>query len=215
MGGWRSFALRRFLGRLQIGDDIIRHLTTFQRLGETLEIQAPREMLPIGARTLLRAVRTRGAVQIRPDWLWPYWIERQIDPRSPSFIPRGHLPFMTNVTHRNWTMVGNIGSAWEAIVDPCGLVTPWFDGWSLDWWIGAEDRWHFPSRDTAVRQSLVEATPIVQTAMRVPGGDAIQRVYTTAGSEGISHRGGGERFTHPGCCCVRAAAVQPGGTGRR
>lgn len=183
MGGWRSFALRRFLGRLQIGDDIIRHLTTFQRLGETLEIQAPREMLPIGARTLLRAVRTRGAVQIRPDWLWPYWIERQIDPRSPSFIPRGHLPFMTNVTHRNWTMVGNIGSAWEAIVDPCGLVTPWFDGWSLDWWIGAEDRWHFPSRDTAVRQSLVEATPIVQTAMRVPGGDAIQRVYTTAGSE--------------------------------
>lgn len=175
--------VRRLLGRLRIDDEILRHLTTFQRLGETLEIQAPREMLPIGARTLLRAIRTRGAVQIKPDWLWPYWLERQIDPESPSFIPRGHLPFMTNLTHRNWTSVGNLGSDWEAIVDPRGLVTPWFDSWSLDWWIGASDRWHFPSREIAVRQSLVNAVPVVQTAVRIPGGDAIQRVYAVAGHE--------------------------------
>ncbi len=189
MAKWHGFVLRRFLGRLRIGDDIVNHLTTFQRLGETLEVEPPGEMLPTGARTLFRAIRSRAAAQIKPDWLWPYWVERQLDPRSPDFIPRGHLPFLTNVTHRNWTMVGNLGSAWEAIVDPRGLVTPWFDGWSLDWWIGAEDRWHLPSRESAVRQSLFGSSsgagsvPVVETVMRIPGGDAVQRVYAVVADE--------------------------------
>jgi hypothetical protein len=201
MAKWHGFVLRRFLGRLRIGDDIVNHLTTFQRLGETLEVEPPGEMLPTGARTLFRAIRSRAAAQIKPDWLWPYWVERQLDPRSPDFIPRGHLPFLTNVTHRNWTMVGNLGSAWEAIVDPRGLVTPWYDGWSLDWWIGAEDRWHLPSRESAVRQSLFGPSgdtprpgpsgdtsgagfvPVVETVMRIPGGDAVQRVYAVVADE--------------------------------
>jgi len=185
VANWRAFALRRLLGRLRIDNDVVRHLTTFQRLGERLEVQAPGEMLPVGARTVFRAIRTRGAAQIEPDWLWPFWLERQIDPLSPSFVPRGHLPFLTNVTHRNWTMVGNLASPWEAIVDPRGMVTPWFDGPSVDWWIGAEDRWHLPSRDAAVRQTRYEGMPVVETAVRIPGGDAVQRVYAVnaAGEE--------------------------------
>ena len=50
-------------------------------------------------------------------------------------------------------------------------------GWELDWWIGADDRWHVPAREAAVRQHLVDGMPVVQTSMRVPGGDAVQRVY--------------------------------------
>jgi hypothetical protein len=46
-------------------------------------------------------------------------------------------------------------------------------GWSIDWWIGAEDRWHLPSREAAVRQTLIDGTPVVETSMRVPGGDAV------------------------------------------
>ena len=175
--GVRSFLVRRALGRFRITEDITKHLSTFQRLGEHLEVEAPGEMLPVGARTVFRALRTRSAAQIGTDWVWPYWLERQLDPASPAFVPRGHLPFLTNVTARNWTAIGNIGSAREAIVDPRGLVTPWFDGWSLDWWIGADDRWHLPSREVAVRQRLVEDTPVIETAMRVPTGDAVQRVY--------------------------------------
>jgi hypothetical protein len=181
--GLRAWALRRVMGRLRIDDEIVRHLSTFQRLGETIEVQLPREVLPVGVRTGLRALRTRAAAQIGVDWVWPFWLERQVDPGSPAFIPRGHLPFLTNITQRNWTMVGNVGSPWEAIVDPRGLVTPWFDGWSLDWWIGADDRWHFPSRETAVRQSLVEAAPVVETAMAVPGGDAVARTYAVQAGE--------------------------------
>jgi hypothetical protein len=110
-------------------------------------------------------------------WLWPYWLERQLDPDSPAFVPPGPMPFVANVTARNWTVVGNLSSPSVAVVDPRGLVTPWAGGWSLDWWVGADDRWHLPSREPAVRQTLVGATPVVETAMRIPGGDAVQRVY--------------------------------------
>ena len=189
--GVRTWLLRRAMGRLHLTDDIVRHLTTFQRLGETVEVQLPGELLPIGARTVLRALRTRAAAQIGHDWVWPYWLERQVDPESPAFVPRGHLPFLTNVTSRNWTMVGNLDSSFEPIVDPRGLVTTWFDGWSLDWWIGGDDRWHLPSREVAVRQRLVDAAPVVETAMRVPTGDAVERVYAikppgSIGSEGFA-----------------------------
>src|SRR3954463_7813431 len=112
------------MGRLRITDDIVRHLTTFQRLGENVEVQLPGELLPVGARTVFRAVRTRGAAQLGVDWVWPHWLERRVAPLAPPFVPRGHLPFLANVTRRNWTMVGNVGSPWEGIVDPRGLVTP-------------------------------------------------------------------------------------------
>ena len=175
--GVRTWILRRAMGRFRITDDIVRHLSTFQRLGETVEVQLPGELLPVGARTVFRALRTRAAAQLGVDWVWPHWLGRQLDPASPAFVPRGHLPVLTNVTLRNWTAVGNVASPWEAVVDERGLVTPWFDGWSLDWWIGADDRWHFPSREAAVRQGLLDLAPVVETTMRVPGGDAVQRVY--------------------------------------
>jgi hypothetical protein len=184
--GVRTWLLRRAAGRLRITDDIIGHLSTLQRLGETVEVQVPGELLPVGARTVFRAVRTRAVAQLGDGWVLPYWMERQLDPRSAAFVPRGHLPALTNMTSRNWTAVGTVASSWRAIVDPRGLVTPWFDGWSLDWWIGADDRWHFPSREAAVRQSLVAHTPVVETAMRIPSGDAVERVYAVRGDEELA-----------------------------
>src|SRR4051812_16458974 len=181
--GLKAWALRRGMGRFRITEDILRHPSTFQRLGETMEVELPGELLPVGARTVFRAVRTRAAAQIGPDWVWPFWLERQLDPRSPAFVPRGHLPVLTNVTHRNWTAVGNVASPLKGIVDQRGLMTPWFDGWSLDWWIGADDRWHFPSREPNVRQTLLDGGPVVETWMRVPSGDAIHRAYAVAADE--------------------------------
>ncbi len=186
----KAWAVRRLLGRLRIDDDTVRHLSTFQRLGEHFEIQAPGEMLPIGARTVFRALRTRAASQIGDDWVWPYWLRRQIDPGSPAFVPRGHLPFLTNVTGRNWTMIGNLGSAREAVVDPRGLVCPWIDGWSLDWWVGAEDKWHVPATSANVRQTLLGDSPVIETRMRVPGGDIIHRAFVVRAT---AADGGGEQ----------------------
>jgi hypothetical protein len=174
------------MGRLRITDDIVRHLTTFQRLGETVEVQLPSELLPVGARTVFRAVRTRGAAQLGVDWIWPYWLERQLDPRSTAFVPRGHLPVTTNMTGRNWTGVAPPHCTRKAIVDPRGLVTPWFDGWSLDWWVGTGRRWHLPSRADEVHQGLVGGTPVVETVMEVDGGSVAERVYAVGGDDPLA-----------------------------
>jgi hypothetical protein len=73
--------------------------------------------------------------------------------------------------------VGVLGGSRDATVDRRGVLSPRATTWELDWWIGAEDRWHIPAREAAVRQQLVDGMPVVQTSMRVPGGDAVQRVY--------------------------------------
>lgn len=74
-----------------------------------------------------------------------------------------------------WSLTGTFGSPTTTPVDTAGLVVA--DGWSLDWWIGADDRWHLPAREVAVRQQLRADAPIVETLLRIPGGDAIQRTY--------------------------------------
>ncbi|MGI8754539.1 MAG: hypothetical protein ACR2MB_01510, partial [Acidimicrobiales bacterium] len=88
-------------------------------------------------------------------WVLPAGVGRSGDPR--------------------WTLVGTVASPTATAVDPAGLVVG--EGWSLDWWIGADDRWHLPAREAAVRQRLVDDAPVVETLVRIPGGDAIHRAY--------------------------------------
>ncbi|HEX8581021.1 MAG TPA: hypothetical protein VF640_01770, partial [Acidimicrobiales bacterium] len=85
------------------------------------------------------------------------------------------------------TTIGNVGSGWRAAVDGRGRVTPDPGRWSLDWSVGAEDRWHVAAREAAVRQRLVDAAPVVETAMRIPHGDAVHRAYAVqaAGDEAV------------------------------
>jgi hypothetical protein len=69
-----------------------------------------------------------------------------------------------------------LGGAGHARVSPSGGVAPGNVSWHLDWWIGADDRWHTPASEAAVRQSLVDGMPVVRTAMRIPAGDAVHQV---------------------------------------
>lgn len=75
------------------------------------------------------------------------------------------------------TVVGTLDGTRHAGVDPHGRVR--LDGadWVLEWWIGAEDRWHDPAGEPSVRQRLVSGTPVVETRVRVPSGDAVHRTY--------------------------------------
>jgi hypothetical protein len=75
------------------------------------------------------------------------------------------------------TTVGVLGGTRDATVDRSGVLSPRATTWELDWWIGADDRWRVPAREVALRQQLVDGMPVVQTATRVPGGDALHRVY--------------------------------------
>ena len=121
------------------------------------------------------------------DELLPWWWERQLDPTSPDVVPGPESS--QNTTHRDWVLLGTTGAAERAVVDPRGAVTPWPEGWSLDWWVGAEDSWHLPSRAAAVRQHLVGAAPVVETIVRVPGGEVRHRAWAVAAGSGIPDGG--------------------------
>lgn len=121
------------------------------------------------------------------DELLPWWWQRQVDPASPDVVPGAGSA--ESRTHRNWLLLGTVGGAERAVVDPRGLVTPWPDGWSLDWWIGADDAWHLPSQAAGVRQRLVGSSPVVETVMRVPGGEVIHRTWAVASGAGVPEGG--------------------------
>ena len=69
-------------------------------------------------------------------------------------------------------------------VDARGLVQPGTGEWTLDWWVGASDRWHRASQEAAVRQSEAGAGAVVETRMKVPDGDAVQRAWAVAAGGG-------------------------------
>ena len=81
---------------------------------------------------------------------------------------------------------GVAGRSWRASVTEWGAVRPWDGSPDLDWSVAADDRWHVPSQESAVRQSRVDGTAVVETRVRVPRGDAVQRVYTVADAGGLT-----------------------------
>lgn len=83
-----------------------------------------------------------------------------------------------------WVTIGNLDALGRGHVDPAGRVAVAGAGWFLDWWVGAEDRWHLPAEEAAVRQHLVGSSPVVETRVRVPGGDAVSRAYGARGPAG-------------------------------
>ncbi len=82
-----------------------------------------------------------------------------------------------NVTGRDGVTLGTMLSGPMAIADQRGLVQPTGSDWSLDWWVGADDRWHLPAREVNVRQARLGDGPVLETAMRIPGGDAVHRCW--------------------------------------
>ena len=79
-----------------------------------------------------------------------------------------------------YTLVGTLDDPAPATVDQGGLVQPSGASWSVDWWIGADDRWYFPSREATVRQRRLGSGPVIETAVRIPSGDALHRCYPVA-----------------------------------
>jgi hypothetical protein len=81
-------------------------------------------------------------------------------------------------------ITGVLGQVWRATVTGRGAVVPWDGSPPLDWHVAADDRWHSPSTESAVRQIRLSGSPVFETRMRVPGGDAVQRVWSVADAGG-------------------------------
>ncbi|OGS27556.1 MAG: hypothetical protein A2297_00045, partial [Elusimicrobia bacterium RIFOXYB2_FULL_48_7] len=135
--------------------DPLQVFSRIQNFSQPCEVTAPNELLRSGAVLHARGLVNSYAIPHNLDWIWPYWVERQYNPGSESFIPRAFSLTQINLTHRNWTAVGIPGGYEFPIVDPRGLTTPFYDGWSLDAWIlPGEGKPLIPSRLADVSQKL-------------------------------------------------------------
>jgi len=81
---------------------------------------------------------------------------------------------------------GVLGGRWRGTVTEWGGIEPWNTDPVLQWHIAADDRWHSPEHEPAVRQTRVEGTPVVETRVRIPNGDAVQRVYSVPDHGGLT-----------------------------
>ncbi|MDZ7805447.1 hypothetical protein [Thiohalophilus sp.] len=139
--------------------DPIELMARLRSFAQPSEVGEPVELLRAGVVFHARGLINSKVIQHNLDWVWPYWIERQFDPHDESFIPRAFSVSHINLTHRNWTALGYPDCEELALVDPRGLLTPFFDGWSLDAWILTEDgRRLLPSRarECEQRQDMAE-----------------------------------------------------------
>ncbi|HUS42018.1 MAG TPA: hypothetical protein VMY16_05065 [Ilumatobacteraceae bacterium] len=95
----------------------------------------------------------------------------------------------TDVDATDLTLIGAVGTSCRAWVSRWGDVVPDRgpeDSSTLQWFIAAEDRWHVPSSEPAVRQRRIDGTPVIETRVRVPEGDAIQRVWSVPDAGGLT-----------------------------
>jgi len=131
-------------------------LSKLSRFSQPSEVMLPIELVRAGSVFHARGLINSRVIQHNLDWVWPFWIQKQFDPNSKSFIPRAYSLTHINLTHRNWTAVGAPGIASTPIVDPRGLVMPFFDSWCVDGWLIAKDGEQlYPSKTEDSAQELV------------------------------------------------------------
>ncbi|MFP4658531.1 MAG: hypothetical protein ACLFMP_07575, partial [Desulfonatronovibrionaceae bacterium] len=175
-------------------------LARLRRFSQPSEVQEPIELIRAGIIFHARGLINTKAIQHNLDWVWPYWVQKQFNPADSSFIPRAFSFSHINLTHRNWTALGTMDDDHYPIIDPRGLITPFFDSWSIDFWLLPPDgETILPSREEQVSQSLeFSSQPEIRTCFDKNGARLESRAYLQ---------------TKPGenpSLCMRIATSPPG-----
>lgn len=85
---------------------------------------------------------------------------------------------------RTVTPLGVLSTGPIAHVDDRGAVT--VGNVTVNWSVRSEQRWHDAATEPAVRQRRLRDTPVVETAMRIPSGDAVATTFAVADAGGAA-----------------------------
>lgn len=83
-------------------------------------------------------------------------------------------------------VIGVLGGWRRDRVTPWGAIDPGDGSTRLDWWVAAEDRWYRPAEEPSLRQHCLAGAPVVETRLRVPGGDVVHRVTAVPDHGGLT-----------------------------
>ncbi len=178
---FRWFPVRYFLSKLARSKGFIDPFlltSKLQKFAEPSEVSEPIELLRAGAIFHARGLVNSKVLQQNLDWNWPYWVQKQFNPHDNSFLPRAFSITHINLTHRNWTAVGIPGIDHYPIIDPRGMITPHFDGSSIDFLLQSEEGEIVPPKESEVKQDLdVEDNLCVTTRFNKPTQSLESKVF--------------------------------------
>jgi hypothetical protein len=123
--------------------------------------------------------QARGRPADLRSWVLPHWLRHQLSATSSPLDVGGD-----GREGRTWTPLGLPDDEARWTLDASGALASAMASWSIDWWVGADDRWYAPSMESAVRQRLIGAAPVVETRMWVPGGDIVATHWATPSPSG-------------------------------
>ena len=189
-------------------------LARLRKFAEPSEVDAPLELIRAWTVFQARGIVNTRAIQHNLDWVWPYWVERQFNPRDPAFVPRSFSLAHINLTHRNWAAVCVPDAGRYALVDPRGLVTPLHDGWSIDAWLVRGDGALAPSRCRDAEQTMLhDGVLAVETRVAEDGMRLVSRAEMHRAAEGglrleIAYRAESDP---PAALCIALRPYNPEG----
>lgn len=187
----KAFLVNPILRKLKIPESAIRQINLAGNLSSVNGSGFPQELLLLSAPMIARGLLNYAVLQMKRDWVFPFWVHKQLDPASESYIPRSQNPLLMNLTHRNWTAVGTLRGGHEAIVDPRGLVTPLPREWSLDTWLTIGSKTLYPSWTSPISQQFRTTPPEVVTTFAAEDFELVLESFaatTRQGPDVLFHR---------------------------
>lgn len=152
----------RFLIKLFKLQNLKPFFQSILNMGKKSEVTFPKELIPLNLEVLIKGLLTSRVFEVNSNWVFPFWVEQQLNPKSDVFIPRGANIFAINTTYRNWTILGSIESDEKGVVDLKGMISPKENSPSLDIFIQHNDEYFFPSRNK-IEQTVDDLTGIIKT----------------------------------------------------
>lgn len=159
----------QLLKQFQLPDSTVRQLSVVRSPGRSGLSEFPSELVQLNTKMVIRGLLNYAVLQTKQDWVLPFWAQRQLDPKSESFVARSQNPFFINIAHRNWTLLGTPTGYHEAVVDPRGLLTPLPREWSIDVWLAEDSPLFFPSRVSECVQFMDTSSPRIVTTFQWRG----------------------------------------------
>ena len=83
---WRKIIAR--MARSHGFVDPVNILSRLEKFAQPSEIAEPIELLRAGAEFHARGLMNTKAIQHNLDWIWPYWVHSQFNPKDKAFLPR-------------------------------------------------------------------------------------------------------------------------------
>ncbi|RME90450.1 MAG: hypothetical protein D6767_06845 [Candidatus Hydrogenedentota bacterium] len=115
-----------------------------RKLGNPTNTMIPEETLPMVTRMLGTGIWNYSFFQFHREFYFPFWAERQYDPKDPAFIPRSHNVLSINQTHRNWVAISWPGMVDEISIDPAGAIMLGADNPTVEFCLLAKKKLYRP-----------------------------------------------------------------------